>query len=318
MPYVSVITPCYNSARFVSYTIEGVRAQTFSDWEMIVVNNGSTDDPISVVAPISSQDTRVSLLSKPHGGVASARNTGFKASSPDSKYVYFLDADDVPTPEMLQVMVEYLDDHPEVGLVFTAPLLIDEIGKEIGLARADSGWYPRQVPMGRFGMRFLRDDEPQTPLSSLFALCTITPSVSVIRRSIYVQTPGWDEDFGQMYEDADLFMQIALRSEVHWLPLRVVKYRRHSTQTTTDLDRNIRQSIKLFQKWHALMPQLEPTHRQMVAEAFRFRRGVVDVVTGWETGKRELKLGHLRPALGFMLGAARRRLAMLMYFQKVT
>ncbi len=311
MPFVSIITPCYNSAKYIGAAIESVRAQTFADWEMIVVDDGSTDNPASVVLPLSTLDPRVRLLQKANGGVASARNAGYASAAPDSKYLYFLDADDTLKPEMLQKMLAYLETHLEVGLVFTAPILIDEHGAEMGLATAESGWCARRAPHGHLGSRWLRDDEPNTPLASLFAVCTIIPSVSVIRRSVYIQTPGWDETFGHMYEDLDVFLQIALRSEIHWLPPKLVFYRRHTTQATNNAEREARQQAKLWGKWRAMMPGMTSEQRIVVAQAFRFQEDVLIPAMGWEAGKREMKHKHFKSASRYWGGAARRRLAAL-------
>ena len=97
-------------------------------------------------------------------------------------------------------------------------------------------WTPRWVPSGRW-IRKLDPDEPDTPFVSVFCLAAIVPSLVLIRRSAYCLTPGWDEGFGQPFEDTNLFLHVALVSRIHHLPEPLVRHRRHVSQSTADLDR---------------------------------------------------------------------------------
>lgn len=96
MPLISVVTPAYNSEHFIRECIASVAAQAFSDWEMIVVDDGSIDGTAQVVAGFSSVDSRIRLVSKSNGGVSSARNAGLEAAH--GRYVVFLDSDDEMPP----------------------------------------------------------------------------------------------------------------------------------------------------------------------------------------------------------------------------
>ena len=108
MPRVSVITPCYNAGRFIGETIESVLKQSFSDWEYTLVDDGSTDNSREVITSYLKNDSRLRLISQPNRGVAAARNLGFEASSKESKFLLFLDADDVLEQDMLKVFAYYL------------------------------------------------------------------------------------------------------------------------------------------------------------------------------------------------------------------
>ena len=103
MPKVSIITPCYNCDRYIGKTIESVRAQTFTDWEHIIVDDGSKDGSADAVRSYLSSDRRLQLIQQSNRGVASARNAGVNALAIESEYLFFLDADDCLDPEMLSV-----------------------------------------------------------------------------------------------------------------------------------------------------------------------------------------------------------------------
>ena len=131
MPAISIITPCFNGARYIDALVASVRAQTFSDWEHVIVDDGSSDGSAAAVQRHMQGDARLTLISQANGGVARARRTGYRASNVASRYVYFLDVDDLLEPEMLQVMVDYLDRHRSVGLAYCAYTLIDDAGRPL-------------------------------------------------------------------------------------------------------------------------------------------------------------------------------------------
>lgn len=112
-PRVSVLIPTYNCARFLSDAIESVLAQTFQDFEIIVVDDGSTDDTAQVVA----RYPQVRYIYKEHSGISASRNAAVSAAC--GEVVAFLDADDMFTPEKLEKQLAYLDENPDCQLIFT-------------------------------------------------------------------------------------------------------------------------------------------------------------------------------------------------------
>ncbi|MEM6837285.1 MAG: glycosyltransferase [Cyanobacteria bacterium P01_C01_bin.120] len=115
MPKVSVIIPAYNAVAYLPQTINSVLRQTFTDYEVLIVDDGSSDNTADWAAQI--RDSRVKLISQPNQGAGAARNTGVKNAQGDC--VAFLDADDLWEPTKLAKQVERLDQQPEVGLVHT-------------------------------------------------------------------------------------------------------------------------------------------------------------------------------------------------------
>lgn len=125
MPRISVIIPVYNGEKTIRTTIQSVLEQSLSDFELLVVDDGSCDRTASIVSGV--QDFRVTLFSKVNGGVSSARNFGIKQSS--GKYLAFLDADDLWTTDKLACQLQALQQHPEAALAYSWTDYIDYQGR---------------------------------------------------------------------------------------------------------------------------------------------------------------------------------------------
>lgn len=108
----SVVIPLYNKEDNIANTLDSVLAQTFQDFEIIIVNDGSTDKSLQIVSDY--EDIRIKVYSKPNGGVSDARNYGIKKSS--NKYVAFMDADDYWKPNYLERMFKLIEDYPTGGM----------------------------------------------------------------------------------------------------------------------------------------------------------------------------------------------------------
>lgn len=117
VPRVGIVLPTYNRAKFLPEAFASIREQTFGDWELIVVDDGSTDDTTAVLDRLAgSLPNPVVRIHRENGGPAAARNTGLDAVR--SEYVAFLDSDDLWTPTHLAEFVTILDEHADVDLVF--------------------------------------------------------------------------------------------------------------------------------------------------------------------------------------------------------
>jgi teichuronic acid biosynthesis glycosyltransferase TuaG len=129
MPLVSVITAAYNAESFIAETINSVVEQTFTDWEYIVVDDGSADDTARIIKMFS----QVKYVYQSNQGVAVARNTGLAHSS--GKYIAIIDADDIWVREKLAMQIEVMRNHPEVGFCYTNACTINEQGAVIQARR---------------------------------------------------------------------------------------------------------------------------------------------------------------------------------------
>ena len=293
MTLVSVITPCYNVERYLSQTVHSMLAQSFADWEHILVDDGSTDGTGQLADELAALDPRVSVIHQPNAGAPAARVRGYAAASADSRYVLWLDGDDILEPNMLEVLVGYLEEHPSVGTVLSNRQHMDETGTPIML-----GWRPTRLAPGALLPVELEDTAPETPFASLFAQDSVSsPSATVIRRSVYDDTPGWDATFGQPFEDWDLIFQLALVADVHYLPRLLTRYRlgRPGQSTTTNAQRGLRLYHKLYDRWS----RYEGVPRDklpIVREAIHFREGRVLPFQHAAWGADQLRRGNLKAA----------------------
>lgn len=125
---VSIITPMYNSEKYVGRTIESVLSQTYKEWEMIIVNDGSIDNSVKIVEKYADKDSRINLINQPNGGCASARNNALRNAS--GRYVCFLDSDDLWEPDFLSSQVEFLKEK-NAAFVYSSHKRIDDDDNEI-------------------------------------------------------------------------------------------------------------------------------------------------------------------------------------------
>lgn len=122
---ISVIIPLYNKEKSITTTLESILAQTYTDYEVVVVDDGSTDNSANIVRKLSNEKIR--LISQPNGGVSAARNAGIMAAKGD--YIAFLDADDLWAPNYLEILAALIKDCPDAGLYSLGYAEID--GNEI-------------------------------------------------------------------------------------------------------------------------------------------------------------------------------------------
>ena len=173
-PVVSVVIPAYNAAWCVRKAIDSVLAQNFRDFELIVVDDGSTDDTASELASYGSS---IRVISKPNGGMSSARNAGIAQAG--GEFVAFLDADDWWLPSKLERQVALMRGRPELGFTSAAARVQDPDGRLLNLWNCDRDNYPILLQLFRSNAGIAGGS------SSL-----------MIRRSILEQTGGYYESPG--------------------------------------------------------------------------------------------------------------------------
>ncbi len=125
---VSIITPIYNGEKFVEQTIQSVFAQTYDNYEWIIVDDGSTDKSYEVIEKNAGHDKRVKLLKQKNGGSAAARNAGIRIAN--GQYIVLLDADDLWDPEFLESQLKFMNDHKAL-CVCSSYRMINEEGDTI-------------------------------------------------------------------------------------------------------------------------------------------------------------------------------------------
>lgn len=229
MPKLSIVIPCYNSEKFISKTIQSVLNQSFHDWEMIVVNDGSTDNSAFEVSRYIYFDKRIKLFSVENGGVNKARNFGYTKINMESEYLHFLDSDDTLEPHFYSKLIKFLNDNLEYGAVYSNHTFINEIDEKIPTPK----WGKRLIPT-RFWLKEIPEDDVVTPFSSIVLWCKIVEPMVIMRRKLFDESKRWDESFGfgRIGEGVILFSEFALKSKVGYLNYSLYNYRRHQNQSS--------------------------------------------------------------------------------------
>jgi glycosyltransferase involved in cell wall biosynthesis len=262
MPSVAVIIPCYNAIRFLLETVASVQKQTISDWELVLVDDGSTDHTRELCETLVSVDSRVRLICQPNGKQAKARNTGAAQVSPDVRYLYFLDSDDLLHPDALRVLSFELDQHPDAGMVSSEKADIDSAGN-IHPSSTVRRWAP-----GFLGFpRLLPANATTTPFTTYY--CGTGAGLWVLyRRSTFEILGGWDPAF-QGFEDNDLMARVALCSEARHVPEVLCYYRQHESQTIRQAGRMGRMYEQFRIKWDSYVPAND-REKSLLSDARRF------------------------------------------------
>ena len=281
MPRVSFITACYNAGPYIAQTIESALAQDYQDWEMVILDDGSTDDSAAVAQSYADREPRIRLLRQTNTGAPIARCNAYHAIAPDSEYIWYLDADDRLKPGAMTRLVGYLDARPDVGMVACEYDFINASGGPYQPGSHEYGAVWRYQPT-RTGIRAIPDSDPVTPFMALFCWCRVLPSASVIRRSVYARTPGYRPEFNLMGHDTDVILHCALQAPVHFLLERLVEYRRHDAQMTAQLQK-IRDGEKVMERLWLEGAFLTPEQRETVrlAQQFKERRFRPHLWTRW-------------------------------------
>ena len=272
MTKATIITTCWNSEVYLGRTIESVMAQSFADWEHVVVDDGSPGNFMSVVEPYLKAEGRLRIVRQSNGGLCNARNAGYRAATVKSEYLLFLDADDCMESAMLATLIAELDAHPEAGMAFCDRTIIDSEDRPID-AYADA-WIPRIVPSGLGGRR-LSDAEAETPFISFYAYNIVVPSLTLIRRSAFDRVGEWDESLGPIYDDTDMWLRISLSFTARYVPQRLLRRRIHGAQLTRDSrgDQRRREARRRYEaKWNN-PTWLDTADRRRVSSARRIREG---------------------------------------------
>jgi glycosyltransferase involved in cell wall biosynthesis len=229
-PSVSIIMPAYNTALYIAEAIHSVLEQTYTDFELVVVDDGSTDETPQIIASI--HDPRIRVIRQPNAGLSAARNTGLREST--APLVTFLDADDRFMTDKLEVLVGYLENHPETGLVVGSERYIDQAGHTIKEAH--------ELPV-------------KLALPELLFENPICVSGVLLRREWLNRAGLFDEQL-RACEDWDLWLRLLLAGcQISRIDHDVVAYRVHPGQMTRQSERMRTAILSMLNKTFA-QPEL--------------------------------------------------------------
>jgi glycosyltransferase involved in cell wall biosynthesis len=242
-PFVSVIIPAYNVAPYIKEALDSVFAQTYRSFEAIVVNDGSPDTAAleEVLAPYRS---RIVYLQQENRGLAGARNTGLRAATGD--LVALLDADDVWTPDYLQEQVGFLQQHPEIDLVY-----------------CNSLFFGKSIHAGTTFMDLCPSEGEATASALITRRCHVF--VSVTARRPVLASVGFDESL-RSCEDFDCWLRLtAAGYRIGYQRKLLVRYRKHDTSLSANPTWMAEHNIKVLNKALSLWPPGSKEHQEVLS-----------------------------------------------------
>lgn len=252
-PLVSVIVPCYNQGKFIRDSLESVRLQTFTNFECIIVNDGSTDDSLSTIQEYCEKDNRFRYINKVNEGVCISRNIAIQKSS--GKYILPLDADDRISPLYLETTVKILEEDPCIKLVYTNTRLFGNINREY------------MLPKYNYELLLCRN----------IIVCT-----ALFRRKDFYKTGGYNPNMSSGLEDWDFWLSLLNENDkVHKVDKDLFFYR----------IKNISRNVSTKEDITKLRKQIWNNHRQIYAEHFIDPRESIEYAMIKESW--EYKLGSL-------------------------
>ncbi|MGL4609385.1 MAG: glycosyltransferase family 2 protein [Trueperaceae bacterium] len=227
-PLVSVVIPAYNAAKYLGAAIESLQAQTYQNLHMIIVNDGSKDDTAAVADCLAAQDKRIEVIHKANAGVSAARNDAMRVVKGD--LMCFLDSDDTYLPEKVAKQVKFLQDHPELALVYCGNYIGDENLKIV------------EEPS---------PNRPPVPFKEAFLYrCWFSPIAPMLRTSLMKKVGFFDANL-HGGEDWDYWIRCLEHTDFGYIPEPLGIYRRHPTQSHHNQAMMRRDGFKLIQKHYA-------------------------------------------------------------------
>ncbi len=266
-PLVSVIIPCYNGERFIRGAIESVIAQSYGNWELIVVNDASTDASGGIVREYT-RDNRIRLIENERNtGIPGTKNRGVLASR--GEYIAFLDQDDLWMTEKLALQIEAFEGNEGIGVVCTGMIFTDEDLNQVNI-------FPG-----------FDDSDQRGMLKNLYIAPINSSSIMMIRRDCMAAGGPFDESL-KGWDDYELLMRLATGWRVAYVKKPLVKKRLHrsSAQRSSDV---IEETERVFEKILELHPFLA-RYRDEREAAHLFNESVVLMGEGRkETARRMIR-----------------------------
>jgi len=227
-PRVSIIIPTYNRAHLIVECLESVLSQTYGDYEVIVVDDGSTDNTEDVIKPYLD---RIRYIKQENKGNAGARNSGIDLAK--GEILAFNDSDDLWFPDKLEKQVDYLDKHSEVDMVCGNGVFFGNHkleGKNVVPEK-------RSVPLERNGVT----------LSDIFMKSSLRTPTMVVRRKVFDVVGGFDPDF-KVCVDLDFAFRVLMQFSVAFMNEPLFKLRKHDGHVGGDSERRTLYNIKAIEK----------------------------------------------------------------------
>jgi len=246
-PLVSVIMPAYNAEKFIAESIESILNQSYSNWELIVINDGSTDQTKSIVSNFLSDD-RIQLINHEYNqGLIISRNSGIEAAN--GKYIANLDSDDIALPLRLQKQVNFLENNINYVLLGSACVNIDAKGSQINTTR-------REIP--------------NLALKSILLFSNYFINSSVMMKTEIAKKVSYDSSI-PLAEDYYYFVELSQYGDIGNLSETLIKYRIHDNNISKVKEKELKNATQLIFK-----KQLEKLSVDSTAKELSIHSSIVD------------------------------------------
>lgn len=247
MPLISVVVPAYNVEKTIKETIQSIQQQTFSDFELIVINDGSTDGTLDVLATI--EEPRMKIFSYENGGLPEARNRGIARST--GELITFIDADDLWTADKLELQLAALQNHPEAGLVYSWTSFMDSEGKAFSKDSPvyyEGNIYPILL-VGNF----------------------INSGSNVMLRRQAIESVGTFDASLRSIEDWEYWLRVAAKWPFALVPKHQILYRQSSTSMASKVDVMEKYSLLVIDRaFQAAPAELQYLKKRSLANTYRY------------------------------------------------
>ncbi len=254
---ISIVIPAYNSERFLAQTVESVLAQSVSEWELVIVDDGSTDDTPQIMRRFAEQDRRIRAVTQPNGGVAAARNRGWQESDPEAEYIIFLDNDDTWEPDALEILCDALKKHPGATAAAGFCRNIDADGAFLN--DAPTAWQMERTRAGK--IEHCAANETITYDVIVCQNPIISPGMVLIRRECLEQIGPWDQAVAPA-DDWDIWARLTLHGPILTVPRVTLRYRMHGNNASKQSGK-MKRGERAFYRKLMESPQLDTERRRM-------------------------------------------------------
>jgi glycosyltransferase involved in cell wall biosynthesis len=224
MPRLSVLMSVYNADRYITRAIASILSQTFKDFEFIIIDDGSTDKSLSILAKHAREDERIRIVCRHNTGLAKALNEALRLAK--GEFIARMDADDIAMPERFERQIQYLENHPNCFALGCGVLKIDVDGDPINLMHLSQSHEEIET-------RLLKGDGG-----------ALSHPAAMMRRNAVLEVSGYREKF-KMTEDLDLFLRLAQKGQLANLPDTLLHYRLHPKSVNFTKYNEQTQEVKL-------------------------------------------------------------------------
>ena len=272
MPTLSVIIHTYNNEKFIAETVESVLNQTYKDYEIIVVDDGSVDGTRDALIPYMQ---KIRYHYKENGGIASAKNAGIGLS--ETEFVAFLDHDDLWVPDKLKIQMECFNENPQAGLVYAKYTSFRD-GKELRTKpeKGYSGWIFKEL------------------LSKSF----IQTSTVVVKRECLDAVGPYDETFS-LGDEYDMFLRISKKFQCGFIDKGLTRYRVHDTNASNNDFLFDNENLGVYKKIYNNFTDLDGVEKKILRK--RIARYSMKVAEGlYSQGKLEESKEYQKEANNFL------------------